>query len=102
MDPVDLFLCARCRLMFVIGTEGVPGRCPSCRRKFDIPRAPVYVAGRAVPVNQVWSDAAVGLMDQSVRRGLDVLSLGERCEHGFISYRLCTACNGDGLTSSPH
>jgi hypothetical protein len=52
------------------------------------------VAGYPVQVSAVvLLDSDLGLLDRHVRRGLDALRLGERCEHGYISYRICPTCH---------
>ena len=90
MNPVDLWMCTRCRLRWVPDGEEL---CPRCRLQQTVPSKPVVVAGYAVPVASVFEfGMRRGLMDPDVRRGLDVLHLGDRCCHGYISTILCEVC----------
>lgn len=93
MDTVDLYECSRCHLLWVDGSEAIPGVCPSCRLHHSVPKGEVIVAGRDVRVNVV-RDYGLRecLLDPQVRRGLDVLELGH-CRHGFIASILCRDCN---------
>jgi hypothetical protein len=91
---VDLLRCEKCSLTWVQGTEPIPGACPACSREYTVPRGPVLVAGIQVPVKSVMAYGSIeGLLDFRVRRGLEVLRLGNRCEHGWMSTHLCPTCN---------
>lgn len=64
--------------------------CPRCRAHWSVPQKPVIVAGFEVEVKAVvLHGAEIGLLDKRVRKGLDKLSLGERCACGYITYRIC-------------
>ena len=95
MEPVTLFRCARCRLEWVRSSEKVPGFCPQCRKSYSVPTE-IVIAGHAVEVTRVFDYGSdEGICDKRVRHGLDVLKLGDRCSHGWISYLLCPTCNPD-------
>ena len=67
--------------------------CPRCRAHWSVPQKPVIVAGFEVEVKAVTLHGAeIGLLDKRVRKGLDKLSLGERCEHGLMTFRICPSC----------
>lgn len=92
MDSVDLLQCSRCRLLFVKGSEAIPGYCPQCRKDFSVPTE-ILVAGQNIPVTRVLElGSRISLCDKDVRRGLDTLKLGSRCEHGWITELLCPEC----------
>ena len=98
MDTVTLNRCMNCHLQWA--DEGEPASCPRCRKIHTAPKAAV-VCGIEVEVKAVvLYGYAMGLHDPAVRRGLDSLRLGEMCEHGRISFRICEKCNGRLLTSS--
>ena len=92
MEPVELWHCVRCHLIWVPDDEKV---CPRCRLNHTVPTHPVEVAGVSVPVKSIHDfGLREGLLDADVRRGLDVLQLGLRCEHGYIAAFLCSnGCN---------
>lgn len=94
MDTVDLYDCSRCHLQWVAGSEPIPGTCPGCRLHHSIPKGDVLVAGVDVKVGLV-RDYGLrdGLLDPQVRRGLDVLRLGDLCPHGFLTAIICRECN---------
>lgn len=53
----------------------------------------MIVAGYQVYVNAVVLHGSdMGLRDKDVRRGIDILNLFERCEHGYVSFRICPTC----------
>lgn len=67
--------------------------CPRCRSWTVVPKEQVVVSGERVSVSAVvLHGKAVGLLDKNVRKGMDILNLGERCKHGFITYRICPQC----------
>ena len=89
--PVDLYMCVRCRLRWVPDGEKY---CPRCRLHHSIPTEPVVVAGVQVPVATLRDyGLREGLLDADVRRGLDVLVLGDRCKCGYISTLICPKCS---------
>jgi hypothetical protein len=54
----------------------------------------VIISGYEVHVGAVMLHGSeMGLRDPEVRKGLDILNLFERCQHGFISYRICPKCH---------
>ena len=90
MQTVSLDHCLKCHLKWLNEGETV---CPRCRTFSTTPKDMVVVAGCEVAVSAVvLHGSEVGLLDRAVRRGIDVLNLGERCDHGFISFRICPNC----------
>jgi hypothetical protein len=96
MDTVTLKRCLNCKLQWVDDSRFES--CPHCRRMHSSPPAAV-VAGIEVKVEAVvlYGDE-MGLHDSRVRRGLAGLELGERCECGYLSWRICPKCNAGPLT----
>jgi hypothetical protein len=93
MEPVTLWRCSRCQLMWVEGSEAIPGRCAACWREHSIPQGPVILMGRDVKVRVVREyGVAAGLLDRKVRRGLEKLRLGW-CPCGFMVPTMCDKCN---------
>jgi hypothetical protein len=83
--------CPTCKLMFVQGTESRLGFCPSCLRLHGVPKDPVVIAGRKLEL-RVLLPAGEGILNAEVRRGLDVLVLGDMCPHGWLTGILCEIC----------
>lgn len=91
MDAVDLNRCTRCRLIWVPEEDGQV--CPRCRLNHTIPTHPVVVAGVQVPIKALRDfGMRSGLLDSEVRRGLDRLVLGDRCQHGYMTFLICSRC----------
>lgn len=91
MDPVTLLECQRCFLRWV--QDGDKLVCPRCRQHSLVPTKPVIVAGFEVQVKAVvLHGAEIGLSDKRVRKGLEKLNLYERCEHGYVTWRICPVC----------
>jgi len=81
--------CSRCGLQWVFDGEEV---CPKCKL-FMSYQSPIKVAGFEVVVEQlILYGTKTGLHDKKVRKGLDRLSLGERCGCGYLSWRICPTC----------
>ena len=92
MDAVSLRRCVRCGLQWVDDRKFV--NCPSCRR-YSQAGGVTVVAGYVVEVKEVVLHGSdMGLIDPMVRRSLDILLLGERCPHGYLTWRMCDECVG--------
>lgn len=90
LTAVDLEVCERCGLTWVVGTNVRRGRCPACWRFSAYISGQVKIAGRAIEVASLLAGQPI-LMSETYR-GLDRLVLGDRCEHGWMTGLLCPTC----------
>lgn len=89
IPTIVLSQCQRCLLTWI--PDGFEKQCPRCWVVFG--RKTEIVAGYEVEVEKLVIEGSdIGLRDPRVRRGLDKLYLGERCEHGFLTFRICHDC----------
>ncbi len=90
MREIVLYVCSKCHLEWINRGEV---HCPRCRTHSAVTQEEALVAGRRVKLSAVvLHGEAAGLLLEEVRRGLDTLKLGERCSHGWITYRICPIC----------